>query len=295
MRVRDARPTTSKQWGQIRGVLAVRAPLGFFLATVAVVVIAACGSSSSSGDPVARVGEHAIGKAELSHWMTVAVDGDVYELTRRVAPAGVVSEPANNAACVAALARATAPWDAEASKPRLGAAQLRSGCEQLERAIRRQALETLVSRQQLIALAAEQGVTAPAAEVQRRFASESARRGAAARSYLADRHLTVADDLRVIEGELLSNKLRQKLSSEGAAFIARVEQAEKSWKSKTTCSAGYVVEGCKQYSAADKPTGRSASTLIEELIPSRPLGTAVDINCSHGRCSPVGKEHRKTP
>ena len=82
--------------------------LAWALATAAAssflaVGLTACGGGSgSSGDVVARVGETAITRAAVSHWMGTLAGGDYYVMSsQHTVPAGLVSDPPDYAGCVA--------------------------------------------------------------------------------------------------------------------------------------------------------------------------------------------------
>lgn len=225
-------------------------------------------SSGGSGDAVARVGEYPITRATLNHWMSTMVGGDINEISGQTAPAGLVSDPPNYRACVAALATAVVQWTP--SRPNPSTALLRTKCKELNEVIKLQALKYLVSSRQSIELAADQGITVSDEEVKQWFERKKAAQFSTDvefRQYLADRHWTLEDDLYLVRQNLISDKLRQKAAAGGSRVLAQFEQAERDWTTKTSCLAGYMVKGCKEYSTTQKASTRPPDVVIEELIP----------------------------
>jgi hypothetical protein len=200
--------------------------------------------------------------------MSTMVGGDINEISGQIAPAGLVSDPPNYSACVSVLAKAVAIWTP--SRPKPSAALLRTKCKELSEVIKLQALKYLVASQQSIALAADQGITVSDEEVKQWFERKKAAQfstDAEFRQYLADRGWTLGDDLFLVRQNLISNKLRQKAAAGGSRVLAQLERAERDWTTKTTCHAGYVVEGCKQYNATKQVSTRPPDLVLEELIP----------------------------
>jgi hypothetical protein len=230
-------------------------------------VSSSSGNGSGGGDAVAWVGEHPITRATLNHWMSTMVGGDINEISGQTSPARLVSDPPNYHVCVAALATAVARWTP--SRPKPSAAFLRTKCKELNEVIKLQALKYLVASQQSIELAADQGVTVSDEEVKQWFERKKARQfstDAEFRQYLADRRWTLGDDLYLVRQNLISNKLRQKATTDTRS-VAQFEQSEKDWIAKTSCLSGYVVKGCKEYSATQKTSTRPPDMVLEELIP----------------------------
>jgi hypothetical protein len=234
-----------------------RAALALVVATLAAVGVGACGGSGAgSGAAVARVGDTSISKAAMDHWMATIFGGDFYELTGKVAPVGVVSEPPQLGRCVAALQRyeaAPAP-----SKAVAAAAALRHKCEELDSAVRLQTVGYLITADVAIGESAEQGITVGESEIQQAFKGVQAAQfptEVKLAEYLGERHWSLKDELFLVKRDLLSQKLvtllerKFKGADEQAAFDRYAQLAKARWTAKTTCVSGYVVPGCKQYNA----------------------------------------------
>lgn len=240
-------------------------------AALAVSVTACGGSGGASADAVAHVGDTAITEASLSHWMSSIMGGDFYELTGKVAPTGLVSEPPNFAACVTALEgyeAAPAPGSAKDAST-----TLRHKCEQLHLAIKQQALAYLITAYVAVGEGAEQGLTANGSEIEHLFKQiQEAQFPTEAQlsQYLANRHWTLKDELFLVKRDLLSQKLTTKLKhkftgpSGERALINYVREVRGRWTAKTTCRPAYVVEGCKEHNPSSS-AGPSPSALIQEL------------------------------
>jgi hypothetical protein len=245
----------------------------FVLASLAIACLSGCGGAGDSPrDVVAHVGGTAITKASLNHWMATIIGGDFYEISHLAAPRGLVSEPPNYAVCVVGL-KAFLP------NVRHGTAetQLKSKCEQLHEALKQQALAYLITAQVAVGQDTEQGLKVSAGEVEQEFKrvqeTQFPNEGELQR-YIAERHWSLADELFLIKRDLLSRKLRLKLTQRfsipdhEAALIKYVGDINKLWTAKTTCDPGYVVQGCKEYTSAQinaASTEPSPAILIEEL------------------------------
>jgi hypothetical protein len=239
--------------------------------------LAACGGGGTMpADAVAQVGETAITKASLNHWMSTIIGGDFYEITHKVAPTGMVSEPPDYATCTIALE--TLPSSSGKTKP--PAVQLKSKCEQLYHALKQQTLSYLISAQVAVGQDRDQGLKVTGREVEQAFKRLQASqfpKEAELQQYLANRHWALSDELFLLKRDLLSSKLRAKIEKKygGAtgeqALIKYVHGATTLWIARTTCRSGYVVQGCKQYGpaqAAATAAAPSPDALIEELVRS---------------------------
>jgi hypothetical protein len=222
--------------------------------------LTACGggggsASGASGDVVANVGQTAITKAAVSHWMATLAGGDYYELSgRRPVPTGLVSDPPDYPDCVARLEAAAASSPTKGTK--LTGGQLLAKCQQLYAALKQQAAAFLVRAQLTIGMAREAGVTVTDGEVQQFFKRVSAERfpsEAKFREDIAKRRASVVDELLILKLDLLAQKLQQKTGGEKQTLV-KFAEAERRWNARTSCSTGYVVQHCKQY------TGGSSST-----------------------------------
>jgi len=233
--------------------------------SVAVVGLAACGSGGNGSGVVAKVGSTAITRSELNHWMSALAGGDFYEVGHQhTIPAGLVSEPANYAACVSHLEAAAA----SAAKPAPPAAELLSKCQQLQRELKTQAMTFLVEANWLINLDAAEGIKASSQEITKLFEKSKAERypngKAEFQRYLAATRRSVADELFVIKLDVLREKTEEKMKAGGKQALAKFTEAAQAWTAKTSCSAGYVVQHCRQYTNAPV-SGPSAAVLLEQV------------------------------
>lgn len=220
--------------------------------------LSACGGGDGiPGNAVARVGETAITKAELGHWMSTLTGGDFYEVAREhTVPAGLVSEPPNYSACVASLEAAAASARSgqqtlTSAAPKATAAQFLTKCRQLYIALRLQAVAYLVNARWTIGVYTDLGVRTSDAEVMHTLeeikAAEFPKPGQFER-YLASNRRTLADELLVVKLDVLSQKLDQRAHREGTkAALREFSEAGRRWTAKTECRAGYVVPHCRQF------------------------------------------------
>lgn len=269
------------------------------LATLLVVVIAGCGgggsssSSSTAGGPsnasvlasssqtttaslgpssgevVARVGSVPITKAQVNHWMATVAGGDYYQLSGgHTVPEGLVSDPPRYGVCVERLEAAAA------AAPRklytLTGVQLLTKCRQMYQALRTQATALLVSIEFVFGLGEEEGITVSDAEVlaaDKRSNAERFHTQAQLNSDRAAKRVSVSDNLLLVKQNLFSQKLLAKLKAHGRELANLLALAEATWKEKTTCRPGYVVEHCKEFKGAPPPSPASppASVLMEQV------------------------------
>lgn len=257
--------------GSVRIAGSVQRSLAWALAVAAssflAVGLTACGGGSdSSGDIVARVGGSAITRAAVSHWMATWAGRDYFELSgRRTVPADLVSDPPDYAGCVTSLEAAAASSPTKGS--RLTGAQLLAKCQQLYEALKLQAAAFLVEAQWLIGMAREMGVTATDGEVLQVFKRSTAElfpNEAQFRRVLASQRSSMSDELFRVKLNLLAQKVQQKASAEGKQAPAKLTEAEQRWNAKTSCSAGYVVQHCKQYTGASA-SAPAPAVLIEQV------------------------------
>jgi hypothetical protein len=240
---------------------------------LAAIGLAGCGSSgaasgSPGGEVVAEVGGSPITRAAVSHWMGTLAGGDYYELSAsHTLPAGLVSDPPNYAACVSRLQAAVAGNARAASS--LTATGLLTKCRQINLALRIQAAAFLVQAQSLTSIAREEGIVASEQEVQalfRRTRAEQYPTEADLRQHLASTRSSLADELVRVKEDVLEQRITKKLTAGGQQAAAEFAALQQSWTAKTSCSAGYVVEHCKQFKGTQiYPGGLSAAVLMEKV------------------------------
>ncbi len=247
---------------------ATRPILAFVAVSLAVAGLAACGGGTA-GDVVAQVGGSQVTKSELSHWMSTLAGGDFYEISKKhTVPAGLVAEPPNYGVCVARL-EATAAGVATV-QPKPTAALLLSKCRQLYQALKLQAVSFLVEAQWIIGLAGEEGLGATSGEVMQLFKEikvEQFPREGELQKYLASNRRSLADEMFVVKLDVLRRKIQQKLNAGGSQMLARFTEAGQRLTAKTSCSAGYVVQHCKQYTGQQPaaPSLPSPAVLLERV------------------------------
>jgi len=249
--------------------------------------VAGCGGSSGpAGGIVARVGPTAITRTELNQWMSTLAGGDYNEVARgHVVPAGLVSEPANYAACVASLQAAEAAHAGHApasnAAPPQTSAQLLAKCHLLYQVVRRQAIAYLIEAQWTISIAAEEGLTATNTEITNelnKYATREYGSTEAFDQYLAHARRTLAEERLIVQLDILSNKLQQKVSNGGKQATTELTEAAQRWSAKTQCAPGYVVRHCAQYASnTPAPTTPSAAILMEQVA------TITGIPCVNNR------------
>ena len=238
----------------------------FLVAAAVVATMSGCGSAHSR-DVVAHVGDSAITRATVSHWMSTLAGGDFYELSRgHTVPVGLVSDPPDYRTCVTRL-EASAASAARGRPP--SAAELLGKCRQLYAALREQAVSYLVNANWTIGLYGEVGIQATPGEVARLFERIKARQfptAAQLTRYLAARRWTLADEMFVVRQDLLSQKVQERLSAGGQKAYASLTEHAQRWTAKTTCRAGYVVRHCAQFTESRAASaGPSPAVLMEQI------------------------------
>jgi|GEM_PF-4784156 len=183
-----------------------------------------------------------------------------YEKIGTPAPRGL----ANPTTCVAdleAIASSKASNKASAS-----ATELTTKCQQLNRAMIKNAMTYVIYLQWVNGQAAEARVSVTPSEFQRFFArmkAEDFPTEADLQTYLANKGWTLSDELTSARKEALASKLLQALGKTGGVTE---RDLTKKWTAMTSCRPGYVVEQCEQYKASATASAEpSAAVLIEEI------------------------------
>ena len=187
-------------------------------------------SVSGEGRVIATVNGIAVTKEEVSAWMEALAGVDFFQVGRgRTLPAGLVSDPANYATCVTNLEAAIAKDVPGGAKP--AAAVLLRKCRELHSAVKTQAVAYLMNAYWTIDLYRMDGVTATNAEVMALFRQIKARRFPSAQAqgrYLAQRRMTLAEELFEVKQDLLSEKIQRRLKQGGRAAFAKPPKTVKS-------------------------------------------------------------------
>lgn len=244
-----------------------RAACAVLAATLSLMGVTACGGGSGSQKQdaaaahqvVATVNGTPITRAQVNHWMATLAGRDYYAVSHRLTiPAGLVSDPPDYAGCVAKL-ESVAAHASETS------VQLLGKCRQLYQALRIQATEYLVGALRGIGMAHELGVDVSDATATRRYQELAAREypsQAAYHRYLASTGESVSDGVLETKLELIGTAMLKKLNN--PTGHVRYALAEQRWASKVDCTAGYVVEYCKQYKGGRTYPTPPPSVLMEQ-------------------------------
>jgi parvulin-like peptidyl-prolyl isomerase len=175
--------------------------LGAFF--VPVMIVAGCGGVP--GDSVATVDGTSIEKNDFTHWMNVAAKTSGQNT--------VVPDPPNYTACVAQKKK-SAPKPAK-GQPKTTDAQYKTQCKQEYEGLRNQVLQLLVSFQWIQGEAKDLGVKVTDAEVKKSFdqqKKQSFPKDADYQKFLKTSGQTNADILQRVKLDLLSNKIRDKVT-----------------------------------------------------------------------------------
>jgi hypothetical protein len=214
-----------------------------------------------SGDNIAQVGQYQITKAMLNEWMEDLIGEEYYRVISQPAPAHLAMDPPDFPACVSSL-RTIAPNSATES-------ELTSKCESLYLSMRKQTLEYLVSMFWQTNYARTRGLVVNETEAKRGLAIYREREyphDVDFKRFLVSRRRTISQELFLIKGDLLQQKLLQKVTGLGhqaaAAFTAEIGRE----KYRVHCRAGYLVEHCAGFR---KPSSTDAippsAQLFEEI------------------------------
>lgn len=225
-----------------------------------VIGLSACGGGASGG-VIARVGGAAITSGELDHWMNVLIAGDFQEVSHgRTVPAGLVSEPPDYVRCVQRLKAAAVVSTRTVD--------LASMCRSLYQGLKLQALRWLVEKHWRLRLAAALGLVPTSGEVMRLYARLKAElfpTEARRVSYLAGKNMRVADFLLIVKLDLVEQKILAKANTGGAQALAEFKREASKATAETDCSAGYVVEDCRQFKAPGAQYVVAPSVLLEQV------------------------------
>ena len=178
--------------------------LGAFFVPAA--IVAGCGEAGIPGNAVAEVDGTAIEKSEFEHWLNVAAKSSGQ-------PNAAVPKPPEFTACVAQAKKAAAK-PAE-GQPKQTDADFKKQCQQQYDQLREQVLGLLVSFEWIEREAEEQGVKVTDAEVKKRFEEQKKQsfpKESDYQKFLKDYGQTEGDVLKRIRLELLSNKIRDKVT-----------------------------------------------------------------------------------
>ena len=175
----------------------------------AVVGLSACGGIP--GNALVSVDGRPIAKDTFKHWMKVATASTATSAEGGAAKP-VIPEPPKYTACVAHL-EATAPKPAK-GQPAPTQAQLKSQCETQYKALLQEVLGFLISASWVEGEAAALGVKASDKEVKKRFQQireQQFPKPGEFEKFIANSGQTVSDLLLRVKGNLLAQKIQQKI------------------------------------------------------------------------------------
>lgn len=234
--------------------------------------LAGCGGGSSDSLVHLQGSSASISKATLDHWMRAKVGADFRASIGTKGPQGLVAEPADYSECAEA-AKKIVPRSFT-GKLKLSDAQIRRKCQELHQAVKEQALSSLIAEQWAAVEAAEAGVRISPAFLHKeyeRYRAQTFPIEAELQRYLADRHWSISDVLFEVKRNLLARGLAPKFQAEvakaggGEAGYAKLTlEHYHAHIAKTSCKAGYVVPGCKEY--REPPGGPLAPNVIIEAF-----------------------------
>ena len=167
-------------------------------------VVAACGGGIP-GDAVATVDGTSITKSSYDHWLAIAAKSG--------GTAGTIPDPPNYTKCIADK-RKTLPKPAK-GQPKTTDAQLKTQCESEYNALKQQVMQLLISFQWIQGEAKAQGVKVTDADVKKQFETQkkaSFPKDADYQKFLKQSGQTEADILMRVKLDLLSNKIREKIT-----------------------------------------------------------------------------------
>jgi hypothetical protein len=226
------------------------------LATLTVVILltvalSACGGSSKatgSADVVAQVGATPVSKASFDHWMAITIALRGLPAAGQAAVKPTVPEPPTFAACVASRRTAN-------PKAKLAKEQFKSACKHQYEELEPIVLGFLISAYRRQGEAQEQGIIVTDAEAQRQLALRVKRqypKPGEFQKFLAASDQTTADVLFATRSHIIGEKLEHKVAAghpKGKATQTALNQFARrylqKWKSRTTCSPGFVGPLCK--------------------------------------------------
>jgi foldase protein PrsA len=230
---------------------------------------ACAGSSGNSDKIVARVaGVGSISKRMLDHWMPVEATLVYQEMPKRPVPRGVIPDPPSYTACIAYL-RTVGNKLGTSGPPTTS--QLRAECKRQYQNLKELTLNTLIGWDWTLGEGAALGMRVDDNEVRRRLATVNERlfsNNGEFKDYLKWTGQTVTDMLFRSRVQLFEVKIHEQLlaagrhlprsltSHEREAALAKIVEKlppNRAWVAKTSCEAGFIVSGCRQYRGSLSP------------------------------------------
>jgi foldase protein PrsA len=239
-----------------RGRRRARALVALTAAAALVAALSACGSSSNEA-VVQVAGATPITKGLIAHWIPIEAVLSYNVTPIKDVPAGVIPDPPQYTKCMAFLKANPIPAESAEGPPT--PAKLKARCQSKERKLREKVLRYMIAYRWEKGELAQRGLSLSSSELNKalRFFETYDFTPGEFHAYLAHSKET-REDLRIItEINVMGTKLQERaLFKKG--FSPERERHEladmvRRWAAKTTCKAGYVVAGCKQYHGPETP------------------------------------------
>jgi hypothetical protein len=218
--------------------------------------MSACGSSSDEA-VVQVAGATPITKGLIAHWIPIEAVLS-YDVTPvNPVPAGAIPDPPKYTKCMAFLKAHQTPAEAAEGKPT--PPRLKANCAREEQNLKGKVLRYMIAYRWEKGELARRGLSLSSSELNKaiRFFETYDFTPKEFRAYLIHSKET-REDLRIItEINAMGTKLQEKalLKKGFSPERQRHEIADmvRRWAAKTSCKAGYVVAGCKQYHGTETP------------------------------------------
>jgi foldase protein PrsA len=239
-----------------RGHRRVRALVALTAVALLATALSACGSSSNEA-VVQVAGATPITKGLIAHWIPIEAVLSYNVTPIKDVPAGVIPDPPQYTKCMAFLKANPIPAESAEGPPT--PAKLKAGCQSKERKLREKVLRYMIAYRWEKGELAQRGLSLSSSELNKalRFFETYDFTPGEFHAYLAHSKET-REDLRIItEINVMGTKLQERaLFKKG--FSPERERHEladmvRRWAARTTCQAGYVVAGCKQYHGPETP------------------------------------------
>ena len=218
--------------------------------------LSACGSSSDEA-VVQVAGATPITKGMIAHWIPIEAILS-YDVTPvKAVPAGVIPDPPEYKACSAFLKAHPSPAEAAEGKPT--PARLKARCQKKQEGLRKKVIVYMIAYRWLKGELARRNLSLSRSELYKalRFFETYDFTPKEFHAYLVHSKET-REDLQIItEINAMGTKLQEQgLFSKGLAPQQQAHELAdmvRRWQAKTTCKAGYVVQGCKEYHGTATP------------------------------------------
>jgi hypothetical protein len=235
-----------------------RTALALALAAAALLptTLSACGSSSDEA-VVQVAGGPPITKAMIAHWIPIEAVLSYSNIPVKAVPAGVIPDPPEYKACSAFLK--AHPTPAESAEGKASRTKLKERCKKKEEGLQIKVIAYMISYRWLKGELARRNLSLSKSELNKaiRFFETYNFTPQEFHEYLVHSKETREDMQMITEINAMGTKLQnQGLFRKG---LPQQQQAHeladmiRRWQARTTCQAGYVVQGCKEYRGTATP------------------------------------------